>query len=84
MKKKNLRLKGITQETIALLEYLLAEAYEQQKEFAYRLRIPYAPGTKKKLEFIIDISIYFDAELNDERTESGAKFKITGAAKKRH
>ena len=82
MRRKTRRLKGITQETIALLEYLLAESYEAQKEFHYRLRLPYGPGNRQKLEFIIDLSIYFDGELNDERTNT--KHKIAGPSKKRH
>lgn len=77
-KKKNLRSSQV--ETIALLEYLLAEVYESGEEKHYRLRMPYGPDT---VELIVDLSVYYDGELQDD-SEPSNKFKITGPNKKRH
>lgn len=79
-KRKLRKLKGIQSETIALLEYLLAEAYNSSTEQHYRLKVPYEPHD---VTFVIDLSIYFDGELTDDRDEQ-KQFKITGPNKKRH
>ena len=67
-------------EAVALLEYLLAEVYATGEDKHYRLRLPYG---KDKVELVVDISVYFDGELQDE-SEPTNKFKIAGPAKKRH
>lgn len=79
MKRKNRKLKAYQTELIALVEYMLTEAYEAGEEKHYRLKIPYGPDA---VELILDMSVYFDGELKDE--QSGSKFRITGPDKKRH
>lgn len=82
MKRKKTKLKEIQAEAIALFEYLIAEAYESQKEKHYRLKVPYGHEPDKQVEFIIDFSVYFDGELTDEA--SNKKFRVTGPNKRSH
>lgn len=82
MKRKSRRLKELSAEALALLEYLIAESYESGKEMHYRLRLPYGPD---KVEYVIDFSVYFDGELIKEQpNEPNRVFKITGPDKGRH
>jgi hypothetical protein len=67
-------------EAVALFEYLIAEVHASGEDKHYRLRLPYGPD---KVELVIDISVYYDGELQDE-SEPANKFKIAGPAKKRH
>lgn len=89
MKRRTLRLKAIQQEAIALFEYLIAESFASGADKHYRLKVPYGPtkpndGMEKQVEMIIDISVYFDGELSDERDETESRtFKITGPDKGR-
>jgi hypothetical protein len=79
-KRKKRSLKGTQIETVALLEYLLAEVYSTGEEKHYRLRMPYGPDA---VELVVDLSVYYDGELQDD-SEPSNKFKITGPNKKRH
>lgn len=79
MKRSKRKLKTYQTELIALVEYMMAEAYEVGKEKHYRVKIPYGPDS---VELVLDLSVYFDGELQDDNT--GAKFKIAGPDKKRH
>ena len=86
MKRKKLRLTQT--EALALLEYLVAESVASQKEFHYRLKVPYQTVTEHDQThdsalLVIDFSIYFDGELYDTN-DPGRKFKITGPNKDRH
>lgn len=78
-KRTKRKLKAYQTELIALIEYMLTEAYESGSEKHYRLKIPYGPD---QLELVMDLSVYFDGELQDD--DSGRKFKITGPDKKSH
>lgn len=90
MKRKKKIIRDVQKETTALLEYLLAEAYARGQDMHYRLKVPYGPikpndKMEKAAELIVDISVYFDGDLNDERnTEQPTRFKITGPNKDRH
>lgn len=79
MKRNKRKLKAYQTELIALIEYMMAEAYTVGKEKHYRLKIPYGPDA---VELVLDVSVYFDGELKNDDT--GQKFKIAGPAKKRH
>jgi hypothetical protein len=83
-KRKNRRLKAASNEATALLDYLLAEAYETGKEKHYRLKLPYSHKDGQQVEFVIELSVYFDGELKDERNEDGQKFRITGPGPDKH
>jgi hypothetical protein len=56
----------------------------------YRLRLPYGSANEnekmqKEVELVVDLSVYFDGEMNDERSEERTiTFKITGPDKDRH
>jgi hypothetical protein len=82
MKRKKRKLKAAQQETLALLEYLLAEAFESGSEKHYRLKMPYGHQPDNQVQFIVDISVYFDGELSDE--SGSKKFRITGPDKASH
>lgn len=79
MKRKARALKNAQLELMALIDFILAEAYEAQKDFHYRLSFPY--GAEKQVRYVVDLSVYYDGELSDE---SGTKFKVSGPRKKRH
>lgn len=77
---KRTKRRVVQTEAVALLEYLLAEVHATGDEKHYRLRLPYG---EDKVELVVDISVYFDGELQDE-SEPANKFKIAGPNKKRH
>jgi UDP-N-acetylglucosamine pyrophosphorylase len=82
-KRKNRRLKALNHEATALLDFLLAEAYESGKEKHYRLKLPYSHKDKQQIQFVVEISVYFDGELVDE-SANGKTFRITGPATDKH
>lgn len=82
MKPKNRRLKSAQHELMALIDYLTAEAYETGNTKAYRLRMPYKHGDKPEVQMIIEVAVYFDGEMSDERTKDGTKFKAGRPGKK--
>lgn len=90
MKRKNRKLHKMQQEATALLDYLLAEAFFSNKEMHYRLKLPYGSiqpndTMSKEVELVVEISVYFDGEMTDERDEANTRtFKITGPNKGRH
>lgn len=76
-------------EVAALLDYLLAESYARGTDLSYRFRIPYGPskpedGQDPTVEFVVELAIYYDGELVDERDPEPNSFKITGPTKIRH
>lgn len=83
MRRKTRRLKTIQHEALALFEYLIAESYELGKELHYRFRVPYGNKAGKEVEYIIDVSLYFDGDVNEQR-EDGKKYKVASPNKKRH
>lgn len=87
-KKRTKKLKALQHEAIALLDYLVAESYAAGEPKAARIRMPYGKINEDEKQFlnaemVVEISVYFDGELSDER-EPEKRFKITGPTKDRH
>ena len=86
MKKKKLRLKELSQEAFALVDFLVQESIARGQGMSYRLSIPYSSLRAEKADgdIIIDISVYFDKVMVHGSEESERVFKITGPDKGRH
>lgn len=88
--RKKRKLRKVQYELVSLVELLLAEAYWSHDEKHYRFKIPYgASDENEKVSpealMVVDISVYFDGEVKDEREDRETKlFKITGPDKDRH
>lgn len=88
---KKLKALRLTQtEVTALVDYLLAEAYFSGKQISRRFRVPYEQIDENEKAFqganlIVDIHVYFDGAMTDERDAEHQKlFKVTGPNKTRH
>lgn len=87
MRKKNRRLKALGHELMSKVDFLVQEAVATGEEKGYRVRLPYRSVDRRSTadgEIVIDVSIYFDGEFNEESNEQGEVFKITGPHKARH